>query len=563
MLGSNIWWSAMGWKVACGVLFTILLIWNTWENLEIIPLKINQEYEYIIVGTGVGGATVASGINSEDVLVLEAGNEVFSLMNIPVLGPMLQDSPYEWNFYTEPQENAAKALKKRQVHWTLGKIFGGSHMLNNQIYIRGHPDDYREFAGEEYDFQRDIERHFEQFESDMKPQELKFRTRLADAFIKAGQESQNVNFTLPQVTQKRGMRYTVANFYQNLRRNGHRVVLGAFVTKVTFEDDQKTADGVKFIKSGKKYSVRARKGVILSAGAVGSPKILLQSGIGPKDHLADVGIHLRVDLPVGENLMDHVTTGYNLLLLNESLHLNLQGILSPTSIFSMFFNGEGPMSMPGCESLAILPLNPDLSKLQFMVMPVGITQDFGIHLRKITNINDKVWKNYFEKMLELHSATILPIVLHPKSRGVVRLRNADPQSSPIIDPRYFSHAEDKELLVKGIQFLEKLFETEALQKIGAEINPLLLPGCESHPWSSREYWTCYVEHLTLTTFHPAGTCSIGKVVEKDFRVMQTRKLFVVDASVMPNLPTGNPMGSVGMLANRFLTLHGISRHFGH
>lgn len=493
-------------------------------------------------------------------MILEAGTEPSWLMNIPMLTPILQNGPYDWNFYTTSQENSAKGLKGRQIHFPLGKVVGGSHVLNMQIYMRGHPEDHRVYVNGEYDFHRDIERYFEQFERDLEPEEVKFRTKLADAFQEAGQESGYGPFESVRVTQKHGLRYTVADFYKKLDRNGHRVVSGAFVTRVTFEEDQATASGVEFTKSGKKYSVMATKGVILSAGTVGSAKILLQSGIGPVNHLKDIGIPVRVDIPVGENLSDHVSTGYNILLLNESLYLDWSDILTPKSLFS-FAKGEGPWTMPGCESSAILSLGSDIPNLQFMVLPVGLTQDFGVHLRNIANIDDEVWEKYFGKMLGMSAATILPVILHPKSQGVVKLKDSNPYSSPVIDPQYLSHPEDREVLLKGIRILQKLIDTKALQKIGAEINPLPFPGCESLLWDSREYWLCYIDHLTLTTFHPAGTCSMGSVVDRNFRVLHTDKLFVVDASVMPELPSGNPMGTIGMLAHRFLAINGISKYF--
>ncbi|XP_055692900.1 glucose dehydrogenase [FAD, quinone]-like [Lutzomyia longipalpis] len=561
----NLYLSVVAWKIACYSLFGILLTWNFLQNLNIFPVEIKNEYEYIIVGTGVGGATVAAGIASEDVLVLEAGMEAPFFMDIPVLGPMLQNSPYEWNYYTMPQEKAAKAMKNHQLHCPQGKVFGGSHMLNNLLYLRGHPEDYRVYVEGDYDFHRDIEEYFDRFEADLQPQKLKFHTKLADAFAEVGQEIDGGSFGSPHVTQSNGMRFTMAKFYQKLtregKREGHQLILGALVTRVTFEEPQMRANGVEFIKSNQRYTAKARKGVILAAGAIGSPKILLQSGIGPTEHLQDVGIPVRSNLPVGENLMDHVTTGYNLVLLNESLHMDIFDILSPQSLYSYIFHAEGPLTMAGCESTAILPAPPgELPNLQFMVLPVGVTQDYGAHLRAITNIDDTAWRGYFEKMLGMSSVTILPTLLHPKSRGFIQLRDSNPTSPPIINPKYLSHPDDAQILIQGIRTLQELLSTEAMKKIGAEINPLLFPGCESHQWDTTAYWKCYVEHVTLSAFHTAGTCSMGSVVEKDFRVRNVEKLFVVDASVMPTLPSANPIATIGMLAHRFLAIHGISKY---
>ncbi|GAB0087683.1 Glucose-methanol-choline oxidoreductase [Sergentomyia squamirostris] len=556
MLGLSLYCGKIIWKIGCYVLFTFLLLWNYFNLTELNPLIIDEEYDYIIVGTGVGGSVVASGIQSNNVLILEAGTRVPSLLYIPMAAPLLFRSPYDWNFYTTPQKHGAKAFKNRQIPVFQGKTFGGSHMLNNMMYVRGHPDDYRSYIDGEYNFQRDIEEFFRRFESQLEPEELKYRTKLSDVFREAGQESGYGNFTIPFVTQKHGMRFTTANYYEELNRKGHRVIFGSLVTQVIFQEGTTVASGVKFVKNDKEYLVRARKGVILSAGTVGSAKILLQSGIGPRDHLEEMGIPLKLNLPVGDNLQDHVTTGYNILLLNESLPVGLSSFLSPKTLFSFLREDTGPLTMPGCESTAFLPSgSSDIPSLQFMILPAGLTSDLGSHLRKVVNLDDASWEKYFGRMLEKSSATVLPIVLHPKSRGTVRLRDSNPTTPPLIDPKLLSHPDDKEIIFRGIRILQQLTETDAMKRLGAEINTLPFPGCESHPWDSRDYWMCYIEHLTLSVFHPAGTCSMGSVVGKDFRVFHTEKLYIVDASVIPELPSGNPMATVGMLAHRFLDSH--------
>lgn len=358
---------------------------------------------------------------------------------------------------------------------------------------------------------------------------------------------------------KQGGRWTSSHHLLKLNKPNVSLRTNRIIEKVLFHENFE-AYGVQYSYLGKSYTVKATKGVILSAGAIGTPKILLLSGIGPKQHLNQLNISVKVDAPVGENLQDHITTGFDLILLNQTLGIGIEQMLSPYSVFEYFWYGTGPWTTGGCEALAFIhkkgtDVDPNTRPdLQFMVMPLGINEDNGVHLRHLMGISDYTWNNYFGYLHQTKTMTVLPLLLHPKSKGMVRLRDANFKSPPVIDPRYLTEQEDVEVLLKGINLIKRLIDTKHMRKLGAKFNTFVFPGCENIKFDSEEYWECYVRHLTITSYHPVGTCKMGherdltSVVNYDFRVKGTNNLYVVDASVMPTITSGNVNGAVLMLA---------------
>lgn len=146
--------------------------------------------------------------------------------------------------------------------------------------------------------------------------------------------------------------------------------------------------------------------------------------------------------------------------------------------------------------------------------------------------------------------TIAPVLLHPKSSGEVKLRSSDPTDSLLIDPKYLSNEDDIVTLIYGIQFIKKLMDTKPMKDLGASFYTKLFPGCTDKVFDTMEYWKCYIQHLTLTSYHPAGTCRMGDVVDDSFRVRNVKNLYVVDASVLPFLPSGNINAAIMRLAEK-------------
>lgn len=357
---------------------------------------------------------------------------------------------------------------------------------------------------------------------------------------------------------RNGKRWTPADSLLSTKPDNLHILTNAAVTKVLFNNFE--AYGVQYSHLQTKKTIKARKGIVLSAGVIGSPKLLMLSGIGPEKHLNKLKIPVHQNLPVGENLQDHVTTGLDLIILNETLPVNVEKMMSFLAPFSYFILGEGPWTTVGCEAVGFCHTNAtsrdSKPNLGFMVLPVGVTQDGGIHLKNAVSISQHVWDKYFGKLIGKQVISIIPIVLHPKSVGTVKLRNTDPDAVPIINPRYLSKSEDVAVLIEGIKLIQKLIETPPMQKFGAKLNRHKFPGCEHFMFDTDSYWECYVRHLTLTAYHPVGTCKMGhskdktSVVDYNFKVIGTNKLFVADASVMPSLISGNINAAVALLAEK-------------
>lgn len=324
------------------------------------------------------------------------------------------------------------------------------------------------------------------------------------------------------------------------------------------DNNEKKAIGVEFIKNGNLHKVFGSK-IILAAGALGSPKILMHSGIGKREDLEKIGINVIEDLPVGENLQDHVTTFIDVLL-NQSVGVSVSDILNPKNMIKYLWNGkDSSLSFGGSDAMGFVKLNensktPDIS---LILIPTGITFDFGQHLKNIVNLRDDVWKEYYEPLIGQTSVTILPILLHPKSIGNVRLKSKNFNDPLLINPNYLADKDDVDKLIGGIRVIQKILETSNMKKFNAELIPKALPGCEKFEAYSSDYWSCYIQHMTFTMYHPIGTCKLGDyhdkttVVLKNFQVKNIENLYVVDASVLPHLPSANPHALIAMLAQKF------------
>ncbi|XP_063825345.1 glucose dehydrogenase [FAD, quinone]-like [Ostrinia nubilalis] len=520
-----------------------------------------NEYDYIIVGSGTAGSVIAHRLATETnftFIVLEAGGKGSPLFDIPVLGPMLHGSVYDWQLETTPQENACLAMNDKICKLPQGKIVGGSSKLNNMIHVRGNISHYvdwfqgkytKGFIKQQFQFVEDNILHLDN---------IQYESELATAIVEAAKElgystieEFNKGFRKSKVSQNKGKRWSTSD---NLDISKH-ILTNALVEKVNIKDG--IANGVTVFVSNKSHKIKAKRGVILSAGAYNTPKILELSGIGPKSVLDPLNIPVIKDLPVGFNLQDHIATGLDLVLFNKSLAVNPMNMLNPFNVHEYFVNGRGPLTTPGCEAIGFLSTkNDETPDLQFMVMPVGISADRGTHLKKSLGINETVWENYFVKAFDKHAATILPIILHPKSKGQVYINSNDPKMPPCVDPKYLSNNDDVITLIDGIKLVIKFVNTLPMKALGAHINPMHFPGCEEFVFFSDKYWECYVRHLTLTSYHPVGTCTMGpssssSVVDINFRVHGVESLFIADASVLPTLPSGNINAAIAMMASLF------------
>ncbi|KAG8222501.1 hypothetical protein J437_LFUL009604, partial [Ladona fulva] len=442
----------------------------------------------LLVGAGTAGVTIATRLSedsSKKVLLLEAGDKGNLLLDIPFLIPLLQSSHYNWQYNTEPQKHACFGLSNNSSKWPRGKVVGGSSRLNYAVYVRGQKHDFESWSEQGNDgwdyhsvlpYLKKSENQKGRFKYDglivstgvyhsvkgeLSVDDPSWVTPMAATVLSAsaeiGLDSVDINaekssgFMLVQTNLENGKRCGSDSAFlkRASERENLKVVSNAHVEKVLFEDGHK-ANAVVYTIKGTKYIAEVNKEIILSAGAIETPKILMLSGIGPKDHLKSFDIPVLLDLPVGKNLHDHVTTGTDLILLSHQI-VSLGTFASP------------------------------------------------------------VWAEYFQPLIGKQTATISPVLLRPKSRGEILLRSTNPFDPPKIDPKYLSHPDDVKILVEGLQFVEKLVKTESMRKLGAYMNDKAFPGCEEYEFGSVSYWECYVRHLTLTCYHPVGTCKMGPI----------------------------------------------------
>ncbi|KAG1670510.1 Glucose dehydrogenase [FAD, quinone] [Nymphon striatum] len=567
------------------------------------------------IGAGSAGSVVASRLSEDpsiSVLLLEAGGHETLLSRIPVLAADLQRSNVDWKFKTVPQEHACFGLKNQQSLWPRGKIMGGSSTINYMLYVRGNRKDYdhwERLGAKGWSFE-DVLPYFIKSERNMdskmrRTSEYRLRllvssyhgkhgpmvvsyapyhTEMAKGFVEAGMEmglyNRDINgprqtgFTRPQGTIVNGARCSCAFAYITpvIHRKNLHIITYAHVSKILI-NGLKRASGVRFTKKNKSFVVRATKEVILSAGAVNSPHILMLSGIGPKEQLEKAGVPVVQDLPgVGQNLQDHI---FSVVLFNSKkggtlLRRNVESMLN---IFQYFTLGTGPLTVLGAvEGLGFVntKYQPeyDYPDIELHFIGAGISADKKV--RHNFGINDQIYEEVFKEYERKDHVTIIPTLVRPRSRGEIRLVSGDPRDRPLIDPRYLSDPHDLKVLIEGMKIAIKVGETRAFRRIKTKLITNLLPGCKHfHPLST-EYLECFVRSLTLTLYHPVGTCKMGSpkdpyaVLDPELRqdisefqinyILYVVKgiwgLRVVDASVMPTVTTGNTNGPTIMIAEK-------------
>lgn len=494
-------------------------------------------------------------------MIIEAGGSKNFLYNIPVILPFLQKTQLDWSYQTVPQQFSCLSLNNNQSNWPRGKIYGGTDSLNNMIYHRGNEND---FVGwfENDDYNSTILPYFEKSAKYIGASNLPHKTKFCDSFIESTKEFGETEFHQPKITQKNGQRWSIAHHNYINQRKGHEYLLNTKVIKIIFDKNKKRAIGLDYLTPSKEIKTVYGKNIILSAGVIETPKLLMLSGIGPKEHLSELKIPLIKNLPVGLNLQDHVSTGMDLILLNETLSMSPIEILTPTNLYNYLINEESPLMFPGCEVIGFLKSIRNLTSpdIQFMVLPTGVAADKGVHVKNILNLKEESFNEYFKPLFDKTSISVLSILLHPKSHGFVKLKSNNHEDKPLINPEYLKDPDDVKTITKGLKFIKQLLDTsETLKKFGAEINPKAFPGCENYKIFSDDYWECYIRHFTLTVYHPIGTCKMGDendsttVVSKQFKVHGIENLFVCDGSVLPNLSSGNPNAVISMLGFKFLS----------
>jgi choline dehydrogenase len=511
-------------------------------------LEGNRTYDYVVVGGGSAGCTLAARLSEQDdatVALIEAGPvDDLPEIRIPARLGLLFKTHMDWDFHSEPEPG----LGLRRDYLPRGRVLGGSGSLNGMVYIRGHRADFDDWAaigldGWSYDevlpyFKRseDNERGEDRYHGAGGPltvSDNRSGQRLADAWVEAAMQAgldHNADFNGEtqegvgryQVTQRDGMRCSASRAFLDPARERPNltVITDAHATRIGFAG--KRATGVEFLRFGELRELRAAREVILCAGAYQSPQLLMLSGIGPGDHLRPLGIDVREDLPVGDNLVDHPTV----LMTYSTTIEGIFGAWTPENLALLENEARGPLSSNLAEAGGFARTRAGLEApdVQFHA-GVSMYVEGGLGVQTG------------------HGHGFGPNVAKPTSRGQVRLRSAMPTAKPRIFTNYLATDEDREAMLAGMRVALEIAEQPAVRDIRREA--VRAPASDSE----EDIWA-FVRETAQTNYHPAGTCAMGSVVDSRLRVLGVDGLRVADASVMPTIVRGNTNAAAIMIAEK-------------
>ncbi|MCZ0927572.1 GMC family oxidoreductase N-terminal domain-containing protein [Halomonas janggokensis] len=518
-----------------------------------------QDYDYIIVGAGSAGCVMAhrliQALNVSVLLVEAGGSDSSLLIRMPAaVGKVIPT--HTWPYMTTPHG----ATNNRAMTIAQGRLIGGSSSVNGMIYIRGHRSDYDAWAhdhgctGWDYDSllpyfirsegNESLSGPFHGNDGPLKVSENRYRHPLTQAFVRAGQECglpyvndfndngrQGVGYY--QTTTFEGERYSTSKAYLSQVRQNPRLTIMADteVERVIIEQGKATGVQARHVRKGA-LTLHARREVIVSAGAIGSPRILMSSGIGPRDHLEEQGIECLRDLPVGDNLQDHLHLSINATLKEPtSLYGEDAGVKALRHGAEWLLHRRGLMTSNVLEGGAFLDTaNEGRPDTQIHFMPVLDTWDDpnGIGRGRTHGITLKVGH------------------LRPASRGTVRLSGSSDDRRAVINANFLDAPEDLAHQVRSLRAGLELLDTQALSSV---IDDVFSPPEARHLMAqsradSQQALEAFTRQYCKTTYHPVGTCRMGpdaeqSVVDLALNVHGVAGLRVIDCSVFPALPGGN------------------------
>lgn len=517
----------------------------------------SDDWDYIVVGGGSAGCVLANRLSESGdrrVLLLEAGSRDWNpMIHIPGGLGKLFGRGVNWRFHTVPQRN----LDNRAVWYPQGRTLGGSSSINAMVYIRCQREDYdgwRDIGNEGWGYDdvlpyfrrsEDNDRFLNEFHGTGGPlwvSDQKSPHRVSRAFVQAAQQiglPYNGDFNgatqfgagFYQVTCRDGRRRSTAVSFLRpaKRRSNLRVVTGAQVSRILMRDGRAT--GVEYRSGNELYRISARREIIISAGAINSPKLLMLSGIGPSEHLSSVGIAPQVDLPgVGQNLQDHLCTNVHVQTAQRITYDGHDRF--PRSIphgLEWLLFRSGPAASVIVEGACFAKvLGEDRPNLQIHIAPATVVRGG-------------------QTQIAGHGFTVNSTFLRPRSRGSVILRSSRPSDEPLIDPNYLADPHDRKVAIEAVRTIRRILSQPAMARY---VDFERLPGRAE----TDEEIMAYVRQYACCDYHPVGTCKMGSdhlaVVDAQLRVRGIDGLRVIDSSIMPVLPSGNTNAPTIMIGEK-------------
>lgn len=550
--------------------------------------KSSRNFDYIIVGGGAAGCVLANRLTEDHscrVLLLESGKrDTKPYIHIPLGFPYLLGSDVDWAFTSEPEAH----LNGRRLYFPRGKVLGGSHAISVMLYHRGDRADYERwqqlgakewgpadvlpyFIKSEGHTGKKLRPGVHGVEGPLSVSDLVCMNPMSKAFLNASNDQgieNNPDFndwSRPQtgvgpfqVTQRNGQRTTPSTSYLEKAkgRKNLTVEVGASVERVQISqvDAKPTATGVEFVDSeGSCHTVNADKEVVLAGGVFASPQLLMLSGIGPGNHLKEMGIRVMVDNPnVGLNLQDHpaVMTSYFSRdpqgdKRKSSTYYTEQTGRNPLTLFKYFFMGRGPLTSPMCEAGGFVKTRPGLQSadLQLRFIPFFSEPDPYESLSEFSTRGDYL-RNQANRPAGF---TLQSVLARPKSRGSVKLQTLDVRDAMRIHGNWMAEDEDIQTLVEGIKLCRNIAKQEPFAEYRGEER---YPGPDISTDKDLEQ---YVKDTCHTANALVGTCRMGTfdaVVDNELRVKGVDRLRVIDSSVMPTLPGGQSGSPTMMIAEK-------------
>ncbi|XP_063697685.1 4-pyridoxate dehydrogenase-like [Culicoides brevitarsis] len=555
-------------------------------------------FDFIVVGSGSAGSVVASRLSENhkvSVLLLEAGSATQHPFAFIPAGSIMQteSSIWNWKFKAEKSEGNCLGCIDQKCCFPHGKLLGGTSVLNAMMYVRGHKADYDGWGLDGWSWD-DVLPYFKKAERNsldptrgefdpnvhgtegkMNTNFVNYRTQMAEDVYKA---ARNVGYAWDldyNSGSQLGVHYLQCNTFEGKRedtgtryirdvlpRSNLVVSLDSHVTQILFEGNKATGVLYKYLGLIT-FKATAKKEVILSAGAINSPQLLILSGVGPQETLTKFKITPVKYLPVGQNFQDHPHIYAPTYMLNSTGNTVDLGDLTLWNFLKSIINVPNPLHLPhGSEGYVFVrkensPLPVGVPDIELIITSSDPTK--AAHWQLDYYCIDKVFFDKAFGNLKKHkkdTITLAPMLLHPRTFGNVTIRDTNPFSKPVIHNPMFKDPYEKEAMLFGIREAKKIIESSYFAKYNPQLYKYDIEACNGFVFDEDNWWYCVMDYLQTTLHHDSGTCRMGTeedvrtVVTPDLKVKGIQKLRVVDASVIPEINSGHTAAPTMMIAEK-------------